>query len=156
MKIPYYRFFRISINHMLSQSLLLGALVTMGWVSSNLVLIPKADAQTSASVNNTEITKYARALLVMEPARQQAFDEIKKIIGNKEVPEIVCNNTQSIKGLPNRARDIAKNYCNRSQKIVQENGLTIERFNNITVNLQNDQNLKRQVYNTLLRLQRNP
>ena len=91
----------------------------------------------------------------MEPARQQAFQDIKKIIGSGEVPKIVCNDPNSMNGLPSQAKDIAVNYCKNSQKIVEDNGFTIDRFNQLTVEIQNNSTLKRQIYNNLLRLQKN-
>ncbi|MFN6570806.1 hypothetical protein A6770_07820 [Nostoc minutum NIES-26] len=144
--------FRNSLPTMLSQTLFFGALTTASLVASTLTFNSKADAQ-NPPINNTEITSYAQAVLAMEPSRQQAFEEIKKLIGGKEIPKIVCNDSNSMNSLPRRARDIAVNYCNRSQKIVEDNGLSIDRFNGITVEIQNNNNLKRQVYNTLIRLQ---
>ncbi len=152
----YHPFGRISWMRVLSQSLLLGCLTIGGLVGGSLIFGSKADAQSPTPVDNTQIVKYSRALLGIEPVRQEAFDEIKKIVGDREIPKTVCNDPNSINALPNKARDIAVNYCNRSQKIVQENGLTTEQFNSITVQLQNNEDLKRQIYNTLIRLQKNP
>lgn len=140
---------------MLTQSLLLATLSTAGVIFSNVGLSPKAYAQTPA-VNNQEVTNYAQAVLAMERPRQQAFDEIKKIIGGGEIPKIVCNDANSMNSLPGKAKDIAVNYCNRSQKIVEDNGLSIDRFNKITIEIQSNNTLKRQIYNTLLRLQKSP
>jgi len=134
---------------------MVGVLATVSIVVSSIVSSPKADAQTPSSVDNDEITKYSRALLIIEQNRLQAFDEIKRISGGREVPTIVCNQPRTIESLSaGRARDIVRNYCQRSQTIVEENGLSIERFNNITLKLQNDESLKRQIYNTLIRLQK--
>lgn len=155
MKSFYHRFFRYTIIRMLSQFLFVGVTTTC-LISNGVVLSSKADAQSPPPVNPNELTSYARALLGMEPQRQQAFEEIKKIIGDKEVPKIVCNDTNSLNGLPSKARDIAVNYCKRSQKIVEDNDLTIDRFNKITIDIQNNENLKRQLYNRLLLLQKNP
>lgn len=138
---------------MLSRTLSYSALATASLVASALIVSSKANAQSPPPVNSNEITSYAQAVLGMEPARQQAFDEIKKIMGEQEIPKIVCNDPKSIGSLPKKAQDIAVNYCQRSQKIVQENGFTIERFNKITVDIQNDENLKRQISNKLLDLQ---
>ena len=138
----------------LSRSLCFGAIATVGVIVNAFSLSSKADAQTpSPIVNNTEINSYAQAVLAMEPARQNAFEEIKKLIGNGEIPNIVCNDSNSINGLPKKAQDIAVNYCNHAQKIVESNGLKFEQFNKITIELQNNTILKSQVYNTLLRLQ---
>lgn len=137
----------------LSRTLSYSVLAAAGLVASALIVSGKANAQTPQPVNRNEIISYAQAVLGMEPARQQAFDEIKKIMGEQEIPKIICNDPKSISSLPKKAQDIAVNYCQRSQKIVQENGLSVERFNRITIDIQNDDNLKRQISNTLLDLQ---
>lgn len=152
----YHRFFRLSLIRILSQSLFVGLIATASLVSSGLILSPKADAQAPQPVNPNELKSYARAMLTMEPQRLQAFDEIKKIVGSKEVPKIVCNDNNSLYGLPSKARDIAVNYCQRYQKVVEDNGLTIERYNTITTQVQNNEDLKRQMYNLLLLLQKKP
>ena len=150
-------FSRTSRKRTLSQSLFFGAIASVSVIFNAFSLSSKADAQTPPPiVNNTEINSYAQAVLAMEPARQNAFEEIKKLIGNGEIPNIVCNDSNSINGLPKKAQDIAVNYCNHAQKIVEDNGLKFEQFNKITIELQNNTILKRQVYNTLLRLQQPP
>ncbi|MEH1948496.1 MAG: DUF4168 domain-containing protein [Nostoc sp.] len=150
-------FFRTGRKRTLSRVLFFGAIATVSVISNAFSLSPKAEAQTPAPiVNNTEIDSYAQAVLAMEPARQNAFEEIKKLIGNGEIPQIVCNDSNSINGLPKKAQDIAVNYCNHAQKIVEDNGLKFEQFNKITIELQNNTILKKQVYNTLLRLQQPP
>ncbi|MEH2357295.1 DUF4168 domain-containing protein [Nostoc sp.] len=150
-------FFRTSRKRTLSRSLFFGAIATVSVISNAFLLSSKAEAQTPAPiVNNTEINSYAQAVLAMEPARQNAFEEIKKLIGNGEIPQIVCNDSNSINGLPKKVQDIAVNYCNHAQKIVEDNGLKFEQFNKITIELQNNTILKKQVYNTLLRLQQPP
>ncbi|WP_256871803.1 DUF4168 domain-containing protein [Nostoc sp. TCL26-01] len=136
----------------LAQTLFFSIFTSASLVFSTLTWNFKADAQTQ-TFNNTEITNYAQAVLAMEPARQQAFGEIKKIIGDRDIPKIVCNDPKSMNSLPNKARDIAVNYCNQSQKIVGDYGLTIDRFNLITMEVQNNSTLKRQLYKILIRLQ---
>ncbi|MGD1913811.1 MAG: DUF4168 domain-containing protein [Rivularia sp. (in: cyanobacteria)] len=142
---------------MLSKSFLIGTLATVGFLASSLVSSSKADAQIPSSVKNNEIVQYSRALLYIERSRLQAFDEIKKISGGKQLPPIVCNQPSSIASLaPRRARDIARKYCQRSREIVEDNGLSIQRFDNITLKLKDDESLKRQIHNTLIRLQKKP
>jgi hypothetical protein len=145
----------------MSQSLIIGTLATVGLISgvipditakhSNLIFSSVASAQQQ-QIESSEIRSYALAVLGMEPARQEAYDEIKRII-NREPPAIVCNKPDSFKALPGNARNIALNYCKRSKEIVESNGLTIARFNEITQQLQRDDNLKRRISNELLRLQ---
>ncbi|WP_414755723.1 DUF4168 domain-containing protein [Anabaena sp. CCY 9910] len=147
---PFYR--RTSMQKLLVKTLFFGIFTSTSLFISTVSL--KANAQNQ-SFNNTEITGYAQAVLAMEPARQQAFGEIKRIVGDRDVPKIVCNDPNSVNALPGKARDIAVNYCNHSQKIVSDYGLTIDQFNRITLEIQSNNNLKRQVYNTLIRLQKN-
>lgn len=145
--------FLANLQRMLSPVWLYSSLATVSLVATTLLVSVKANAQTPSPINSNEINNYAQAVLAMEPARQQAFDEIKKLIGGKDIPKIVCNDPKSITTLPKKAQDIAVNYCNRSLQIVQENGLTYDQFNNITLELQNNGDLKNQIYRTLLRLQ---
>ncbi|WP_390824723.1 DUF4168 domain-containing protein [Anabaena subtropica] len=140
------------MQKILAQTLFFGIFTSASLFVSNVSL--KSHAQNQ-SFNNTQITSYAQAVLAMEPARQQAFGEIKRMVGDRDVPKIVCNEPNSMNGLPGKARDIAVNYCNHSQKIVGDYGLTIDQFNRMTVEIQSNNNLKRQVYNTLIRLQKN-
>lgn len=137
---------------MLSQSLILGIITTTTLISITFTINTTAFAQTP-TISSTEVTNYAKAVLAMEPVRQQAFEQIKKLIGGKDIPKIICNEPNSVTFLPGKAKDIAIKYCNDSQKIVESNELTTERFNQITVEIQKNNPLKKQLYNTLLRLQ---
>jgi len=105
------------------------------------------------SASNEEVRQYAKAVLLMEPIRQSAYAEIKKIIGSGDVPNIVCHERRSLQALPRNAQSIAANYCNQSKKIITSNGLSISRFNEMTMNAQSDANLKTRIQNELLRLQ---
>ncbi|OBQ13544.1 MAG: hypothetical protein AN482_04220 [Anabaena sp. LE011-02] len=141
------------LQRILSQPLILATIATASLIFATFGFNSQGIAQT-LNINNTEVTNYAKAVLGMEPVRQQAFEEIKKLIGSKDVPQVICNDPTSINALPGKAKDIAGNYCNHSQKIVEDSGLTVERFNKITVEIQNNNNLKKQLYNTLLYLQK--
>ncbi len=116
----------------------------------------KAYAQNQIP-NATEIVNYAKAVLAMESPRQQALEEIKKIIGNNEVPKIICNDSNSFNALPGKAKDIAVKYCKESQEIVQKSGFQdVNRFNKITVELQNNEGLQKKIYEQLIILQKKP
>jgi hypothetical protein len=129
------------LQRILSQPLILATIATASLIFATFGFNSQGIAQT-LNINNTEVTNYAKAVLGMEPVRQQAFEEIKKLIGSKDVPQVICNDPTSINALPGKAKDIAGNYCNHSQKIVEDNGLTVERFNKITLEIQNNNNLK--------------
>ena len=151
LKFPY-SFSTLKRTQTLIQSLVLTSFTAFCLLGGTVMSGVKANAQ-NPTVSATELVNYAKIILAMEPARQQAFDEIKKIIGNSEVPKIVCNDSNSFNGLPGKAKDIAVNYCNRSQKIVEENALTIERFNKITSEVQGNEGLQKKIYDQLMILQ---
>jgi len=151
MKIISYFFFRSTKQRMLEKSFLFGAIAFLGLASSAFALSSQVDAQTP-----TEIRNYAKAVLAMEPERRQAFEEIKKLIGGREVPKIICYDSNSFSSLPNKAQDIARNYCKRSEKIVEQNGISFDVFNKISREWQTNEKLKAEIYNTLLDLQKNP
>lgn len=150
---------RFLANRFLVRSLLVGTLATMGVVvgitpdlaqKSPLSLDNAAYAQ---SLNQDEIRNYAQAVLAMEPLRQSAYNDIKRIIGS-EPPDIVCSQPSSFNNLPRNARNIAVNYCNRSREIVRRYFNDLSRFNTITEQVRNNADLKRQVQNTMIELQR--
>jgi Domain of unknown function (DUF4168) len=153
LKLPY-SFSLTKRTQLLIQSLVLTSFTAFCLLGGTVISGAKVNAQNPA-VNATELTNYAKIILAMEPDRQKAFDEIKKIIGNSEVPKIVCNDSNSFNGLPGKAKEIAVNYCNRSQKIVEENGLTIERFNKITSEVQGSEGLQKDIFEMLKKLQNN-
>ncbi|WP_204104283.1 MULTISPECIES: DUF4168 domain-containing protein [Spirulina sp. CCY15215] len=106
------------------------------------------------NVTNGEIQSYARAVLDMEPIRQSAYNDIKKIVTPNAPPNIACNAGASFSGLPGNARQIAVTYCNESRRIVRDNGLSIERFNQITSQIQGgDVDLERRIQSAMRQLQ---
>lgn len=151
--------FQPHLNRVLLRFLVVGGFATLGLCglapdlsgrSSALVFISAAYAQ---GASDPEVTNYAQAVLEMEPIRQTAFDRIKKMIGSEDIPPIVCHKSESLGALPNNARNTALDYCNQSQKIVESNGLSIARFNAITVDMQNDPNFKKRIQDEMIRIQ---
>jgi len=153
---------RRRLNRTFSQFFVVGALATMGLLSG---LTPEYSRDSQSFVFNSaayaqevsaeEITRYARAVLAMEPLRQQAYSEIKLIIGSGSIPDIVCGRPASIRALPAGAQTIARNYCNQSSAIVANffpRGKT-GRFNEITNLMQRNQGLHARIQSELRRLQ---
>ncbi|MFM8007137.1 MAG: DUF4168 domain-containing protein, partial [Dolichospermum sp.] len=97
------------LHKILSQSLILATITTLSLISDTFEFNSSAVAQTF-SVNDTELTNYVKAALEIEPVRQQAFEEIKKIIGTKDIPQVICNDRTSISSLPIKVQDIALNF----------------------------------------------
>lgn len=115
-----------------------------------------AYAQAIANISNDEVQSYARSVLAIEPIRQAAYDEIKRILGSGQVPPIACHRPNSLNNLNPNIRQIARNYCNRAIQIVERNNLTINRFNTITVTMQSNPELAPVIQREIMRLQRNP
>jgi hypothetical protein len=111
-------------------------------------------AQQGSGVSDEEIRNYARAVLLIEPRRQQAYDEIKGISGGA-VPAVICNETGSINSLNRDLRAIAVNYCEQAKNYIEQHNLTVTRFNEITRSQQANPNLQERIQEELLRLQRN-
>ncbi|RMH73294.1 MAG: DUF4168 domain-containing protein [Cyanobacteria bacterium J007] len=162
------------LNHFLSRSLALAvasSVVIFGGVAAHLGVDNVAYAQTNSDRtptaaptpnnppvanpnNNTEILNYARSLIAIENIRQQAYNDIKNIVGEGQpVPGVVCSEASSLDGLNRELREIAVNYCNQSKEIVESFDLTIERFNELTLQLQENSQFKNQVNAALIELQ---
>ena len=109
-----------------------------------------AQAQT---VSSQEVQSYARSVLAMEPYRETAFTKIQQITGSTAVPVVACHRPSSLSSLPDNIRDIAIDYCNQAIAIVERNGLTITRFNQITVTHQSDASLRSQIQAEICKIQ---
>jgi len=150
---------KFCLNRMLRQSLFAGiisaAALASGWApglytkSPNLVFGAAAQAQ---EISSEEITSYARAVLAIEPRRVEAYNEIKGMAGGS-VPRVVCNETQEINRLSGGVRGIAVNYCQQAKKVIETNGLTVSRFNQLTRLQQTNPAVKQRIQAELLRLQ---
>ncbi|MGD1922386.1 MAG: DUF4168 domain-containing protein [Pleurocapsa sp.] len=88
----------------------------------------------------------------MELLRREVYKEIKTLI-NEPPPNIVCDRQETLQSLNPNIREIANNYCSQSQRIVQQNNLSINRFNELKSYYDRRDDFYRQVQNTLLKLQ---
>jgi hypothetical protein len=79
-------------------------------------------------------------------------NEIKSRLGGS-MPRIVCNETSQINRLEQNVRGIAVNYCQEAKKTIESNGLTVNRFNQITLQQQANPAVKQRIQAELLRLQ---
>ncbi len=138
----------------LAASLLLGVIPSVDQAGLNLS--GAAYAQNGAGqVTSQEVQSYARSVLAMEPYREAAFGEIQQITGSNDVPVVACHRPSSLSNLPENIRDIAIDYCNQAIAIVERNGLTITRFNQITVSHQSDATLRSQIQGEICKIQGN-
>ena len=84
------------------------------------------------------------------PARSSK--EIKNII-NEPPPNIVCDQQETLQKLNSNIRKIADRYCNQSRLIVQQNNLTINRFNQLKTYYDRRDDFYQRVQNILLKIQ---
>jgi hypothetical protein len=123
-----------------------------GWYGQSPSLVFGASAQAQEKISNEEITSYARSVLAIEPKRLGASQEIKGLAGGS-VPRVVCNETSQINRLDGNVRGIVVNYCQQAKKIIETNGLTVSRFNQLTLLQQANPAVKQRIQAELLRLQ---
>jgi len=146
------------------ESLMIRVFHAISWLVSLTIILAGCSSKTVSesatptpavsAVSSEDIANYAKAVLAIEPSRQEAYSEIQKMLNHEKVPDIICTQADSIAALPNRVQDIAVNYCNQSKKIGEGQGLTMAQFNEITVKAQSDPDLQRRIQNELVRLQR--
>jgi hypothetical protein len=149
---------QVRLGRILSQSLIVagisaaglltGVVPSLSGTSPTLTFGTTAQAQ---EISSQEITSYARAVLQIEPRRLKAVNEIKGLVGS--VPAVVCNESKSINRLRGDVRGVAVSYCDIAKKIIEGNGLTVSRFNAITLGQQADPALKQKIQAELLRIQ---
>jgi Domain of unknown function (DUF4168) len=131
--------------------LLCGVVPEFSKQSVSLTFSSSVYAQTN--ITDEQITKYARAVWTMETLRQATYNDIKKIMGSAEVPNITCGDSQSLRSLPKEVKELAINYCNEAINFVQKEGLTTTEFNEITRKIKTDKALETRVQNELIKLQ---
>lgn len=131
---------------------LIGLTVLLGGCAANSASNPATPVPTGKAVTTQEIKNYARAVIAIEPRRQAAYKEIQKNLDDQKVPEIICTKADTIASLAENVKVIAVNYCNQSKKIGESHGLTMQKFNEITVSAQSNPDLERRIHNELVRL----
>ena len=146
-------------SHLIKVTLVTGALLisatgldllkTTFFEQPRFRLSPVAQAQ---NYDEEKLEQYAEAVLAIEPLRQRVFRKIQSILNSENVPSIACNRTESYENLPSEAQSLIVDYCNRSKSIVEEQGLTVSEFNNITVEVKANPELEQQVQTEMLEL----
>jgi hypothetical protein len=124
-------------------------LAYLAFISNFLLFSQPIKAQ---DLSNEQISLYAQTLMEIETHRQQAYQQIQTIMG-EEPPEIICNQPQTYNGLPEDAQKVAITYCQTSETLVQDRGMSVQEFNDITLKIREDKNLERRVQQVMLNLQ---
>ncbi|MBE9066400.1 DUF4168 domain-containing protein [Leptolyngbya cf. ectocarpi LEGE 11479] len=133
----------------------IGFAIALGWPLSTLWQHGYAQNFT-----DEEVVNYATAVLAMESSRQQAYAEIADLMSGAGLDvlryDLRCLSLDALE-LPRAVRRPVRylliNYCNDAKEIVEETGLTVQTFNSITVNHQEDETLAEKIQSELSRLQ---
>jgi len=145
----------LTIGTLSAAGLLLGWVPHVSFMPSAAVMGQAAQAQ-APNFSEADITNYARSVLAIESRRRIAYEALRQVLPNSQVPNIRCNERSSLNGLPRQARQIAVEYCNESLQVVEQNDLTMQQFNQITTLQQSNRALAERIQNALVQLQRNP
>ena len=141
-------------NQIISSTMLAGIGLGFG-------LIPEVSLNSFASFSiiataqeftPEEIANYAKAGYQVELLRREVYQEIKTSI-NEPPPTIVCDRPETLQELQPEIREITNRYCDRSQQIVRENNLSVDRFNELKGYYERRDDFYQQVQNTLIELQ---
>ena len=139
--------YKFKLIHLFSQVCLLMGLST---VAITLDLLPsfkdgnltistsQAFAQTPS---DADLKKYANAAVEIENLRRNTYNSIQGMVGDSQSAQLSCNRRQNFNKLPDNARSMAVDYCQKSEAIVKANGLTINQFNKITQQLKSNKDL---------------
>ncbi len=152
---------------LLSVSTPLNLIVVMGWLAGMTTILagctapppvsesPSPSPTATLTVTTEEIENYARAILLIEPKRREAFDEVKSLTQSEQIPNFNCTQPDQIANLREDVEKIAVNYCNQAKEIGEGQGLTIAKFNEITKTAQANPELQQRIQTEMVRLQSN-
>jgi hypothetical protein len=95
-------------------------------------------------VSDEDLRKYAAALVEIEPLRVEALTAIKgKVAG--DLPNLMCNQPDSMSSLPSDARKIFVRYCANANDIANRKGLSMTAFNRITSQVSGNPQLRKRL-----------
>ncbi|MBO1345942.1 MAG: DUF4168 domain-containing protein [Hormoscilla sp. GUM202] len=128
-----YHLERPEPKQMLSKSLIIGALSTVGWL---LGLVPALDVsntlefETSAyaqEFNQAQVNAFARSILEIELAREATQQQNPGTAQNFEC-DIASGRVININSFASEIRQPIQSLCNQSQSILQQNRLSAAQF----------------------------
>jgi hypothetical protein len=123
----------------LSRPLLLGILTSLlgtlgGIVPDFTTGQPSTFFSSSARADDftdPDLRNYAVVLMQIEPLRQSTLAQVSRA-NSGTLPNLVCNQPNTMEGLNSEAKSLFIKYCNQCESIAASKGLSIDRFNQIT------------------------
>jgi hypothetical protein len=137
----------------LSVSVLLGTIASLFGILGGIV--PDFTAEHASSLfasaaqadefSDTDLRNYAAALMQIEPIRQSTLSQVSRANNGSALPNLVCNQPNTMEMLNSEAKSLFINYCNQCESIAASKGLSIDRFNQITQAVRADPQLQNRV-----------
>ena len=113
----------------------------------NTYQLSLSSAAYADDINEETIEKYARASIELERKRVQVFNQITSMTGTP--PNFTCHQPNSLNNLERQARNMAEKFCQDSIIIVQRNGLSSKKYNQITRQRKIDPSLDQRIQNVI-------
>lgn len=99
----------------------------------------------SNEFSDAELRNYAAALMQIEPIRQSTLEQVIHANGGGALPNLVCNQPDTMEALNSEAKSLFIKYCNQSESIASSKGLSIDKFNQITQSVRSNPQLQERV-----------
>lgn len=93
---------------------------------------------------DAELRNYAVVLMEIEPVRQSSLAQVSRA-NNGNLPNLVCNQPNTMEGLTTEAKSLFIKYCDKSESIAASRGLKRDRFNQITQAVRSSSQLQERV-----------
>jgi hypothetical protein len=146
----------ISSSILASLGILLGLapeILIQSTESNSVVTVSLVSRAYGQQFTPAETENYAKAGYEVELLRREVYQEIKNLI-KEPPPNILCDQQSTIDQLKPEIKNIANRYCTQSRQIVQNHGLSINRFNELKSYYDRQDEFYQQVQGVLLKLQR--
>ena len=111
------------------------------------------DDVTDTNIDLNDVDDYAQAVLGIEEIRLSTLNSIQSILDSDTVPSIACHQEDTVNSLPTEAQDLVVTFCQASIGLVEQTGLSIEEFNQITNDQRTNKALQTAIQDALVRLQ---
>ena len=139
-----------------SLGILLGLAPQATWkTSTSPQYYPKLTRSAIATAQEytpEETANYAKAGFEVEMLRRQVYQEIKAIV-NQPPGDIVCDRQETLSDLDPEVRELTESFCTRTIEIVQQNNLSVDRYNELKTQYDLRGEFYDRVQEILLRLQ---
>jgi len=113
---------------------------------------PVSPEELAKAIGDQEIKNYSKAVVAIEQLRKTTNQDMAKVSEGKPFEKVACTQPETISSLSTKMQAVALSFCGKVRDISEANGLTIPRFNAITVNAKTNPDLQKKINDQLLAL----